>query len=71
MTELLVGTKKGLFVLRGEAGAPFEIATRSFPGDVVESLRRATGISEDAGSIAGYGIDPQGQTQAWVVRLPQ
>ncbi len=38
MTELLVGTKKGLFVLRGEAtaGAPFEIAHRAFPGDVVE-----------------------------------
>ena len=36
MTELLVGTKKGLFVLRGEAGTPFEIAARAFPGDVVE-----------------------------------
>lgn len=38
MTELLVGTKKGLFVLRGDpsAGEPFAIATRAFPGDVVE-----------------------------------
>src|SRR5687768_12061043 len=38
MTELLVGTKKGLFVLRGDpsAGEPFEIATRAFAGDVVE-----------------------------------
>ena len=36
MTELLVGTKKGLFVLRGEPGEPFDIATRAFPGDVVE-----------------------------------
>ena len=36
MTELLVGSKKGLFVLQGEAGSPFEIVTRSFPGDVVE-----------------------------------
>jgi BNR/Asp-box repeat len=38
MTELLVGTKKGLFVLRGDParGAPFEIATRAFAGDVVE-----------------------------------
>jgi photosystem II stability/assembly factor-like uncharacterized protein len=37
-TELLVGTKKGLFVLRGDPheGRPFEIATRAFPGDVVE-----------------------------------
>ena len=43
-TELLVGTKKGLFVLRGEAsaGKPFEIATRAFPGDVVEFAIRDT-----------------------------
>jgi photosystem II stability/assembly factor-like uncharacterized protein len=38
MTELLVGTKKGLFVLRGDpsTGEPFEIVTRAFAGDVVE-----------------------------------
>jgi hypothetical protein len=36
MTELLVGSKKGLFVLRGDPGEPFEIARRAFPGDVVE-----------------------------------
>jgi hypothetical protein len=36
MTELLVGTKKGLFVLRGEPGNPFDVATRAFAGDVVE-----------------------------------
>src|SRR2546428_13575180 len=38
MTELLVGTKKGLFVLHGDsqAGDAFEIATRAFAGDVVE-----------------------------------
>lgn len=35
MRELLIGTKKGLFVLRGEEGA-FEVAERAFPGDVVE-----------------------------------
>jgi photosystem II stability/assembly factor-like uncharacterized protein len=42
MTELLVGTKKGLFVLRGDphAGEPFEIAARAFPGDVVEFAMR-------------------------------
>jgi photosystem II stability/assembly factor-like uncharacterized protein len=42
MTELLVGTKKGLFVLRGDAGAgrPFEIADRAFAGDVVEYAMR-------------------------------
>jgi hypothetical protein len=38
MTELLVGTKKGLFVLEGDPGAekPFEVAARAFPGDAVE-----------------------------------
>ena len=38
MTELLVGTKKGLFVLEGDpsTGEPFAIATRAFAGDVVE-----------------------------------
>ena len=36
MTELLVGTKKGLFVLEGEPGAPFEVTTRAFAGEPVE-----------------------------------
>ena len=36
MTELLVGTKKGLFVLRGEPGERFEIAARAFAGEPVE-----------------------------------
>ena len=38
MTELLVGTKKGLFVLRGdpEDRDRFALVTRAFAGDVVE-----------------------------------
>jgi hypothetical protein len=36
MTELLVGTRKGLFALAGEPGSPFELATRAFAGDPVE-----------------------------------
>jgi hypothetical protein len=36
MTELLVGTKKGLFVLRGDTGDEFEIAARQFAGEPVE-----------------------------------
>ena len=40
MTELLVGTKKGLVVLRGEPGGPFEVAARAFPGEVVEFATR-------------------------------
>ena len=36
MTELLVGTRKGLFVLEGEPGGAFEITTRAFSGDPVD-----------------------------------
>jgi photosystem II stability/assembly factor-like uncharacterized protein/sulfur carrier protein ThiS len=35
-TELLVGTKKGLFVLRGPRGGPMDVAVRAFPGNAVE-----------------------------------
>jgi probable HAF family extracellular repeat protein len=34
------------------------------------ALHRATAISDDGRTIAGHGINPQGQTEAWVVRLP-
>ena len=40
MTELLVGTKKGLFVLEGEPGSPFEVTARAFAGDPVEYALR-------------------------------
>ncbi len=40
MTELLVGSKKGLFVLRGEPGEPFDVVHRAFAGDVVEYAMR-------------------------------
>ena len=33
-------------------------------------LTRATGVSEDGRTIVGSGINPQGATQAWIVRLP-
>jgi len=36
VAEVLVGTKKGLFVLRGPRGGALEIATRAFPGQSVE-----------------------------------
>ena len=37
MTEILVGTKKGLFVLEGPAGGPFAVSARAFAGEPVES----------------------------------
>src|SRR3954452_12042266 len=40
MTELLVGTKKGLFVLEGEPGSAFEVKGRAFPGEPVEYAMR-------------------------------
>jgi photosystem II stability/assembly factor-like uncharacterized protein len=40
MTELLVGTRKGLIVLRGGRGGIFEMAARAFPGEVVEFAMR-------------------------------
>jgi len=39
MTELLIGTKKGLFALQGDED-DFEIAARSFPGEPVEFAMR-------------------------------
>jgi photosystem II stability/assembly factor-like uncharacterized protein len=36
MTELLVGTRKGLFVLDGEPGEPFDVTARAFAGQPVE-----------------------------------
>jgi len=40
MTELLIGTKKGLFVLEGEPGSGFEITTRAFAGEPVDYAMR-------------------------------
>ena len=40
MTELLVGTRKGLFVLDGSADARFEIKTRAFVGEPVDYAMR-------------------------------
>lgn len=40
MTELLIGTKKGLFLLEGEPGRGFEIKTRAFAGQPVDYATR-------------------------------
>jgi hypothetical protein len=40
LTELLVGTKKGLFLLEGEPGSGFEIKTRAFAGEPVDFATR-------------------------------
>jgi photosystem II stability/assembly factor-like uncharacterized protein len=40
MTELMVGTKKGLYVLEGEPGSEFTVKTRAFAGEPVEYALR-------------------------------
>jgi hypothetical protein len=79
VTELLVGTKKGLFVLSGEPGGEFEIETRAFAGEPVDYAIRdvrsgrlfATVTSPFYGPKLWYTDDPDGEwTQAEGVELP-
>ena len=57
MTELLVGTKKGLFVLEGEGDGPFGVTSRAFAGEPVEFATRdpRTGRTYAAVTSAFYG----------------
>jgi photosystem II stability/assembly factor-like uncharacterized protein len=80
MTELLVGTKKGLFVLRGEPGGPLDIAARAFAGEPVEFATRdpRSGRYLAAVTSGWYGPkmfvtdDPAGEWQeAEGVALPE
>jgi hypothetical protein len=80
MTELLVGTKKGLFVLRGDAGGPFELVHRAFPGQVVEYATRdprsgrclASVTSGFYGPRVHFADDPTGEwTQAEGPAFPE
>ena len=79
MTELLVGTKKGLFVLEGEPGAAFEPTARAFAGEPVEyALRTSSGrilasvTSPFYGPKIFYTDDPAGEwEQAEGLALPE
>ncbi len=80
MTELLVGTKKGLFVLEGEPGGKYEVTARAFPGEPVEYATRdtrtgrvfATMTSPFYGPKIFYTEDPAGEwEQAEGVELPE
>jgi photosystem II stability/assembly factor-like uncharacterized protein len=80
MTELLVGTKKGLFVLEGEPGAPYTVQARVFAGEPVEFAVRdprsgrvfAAMTSPFYGPKIMYADDPAGEwTQAGGVELPE
>jgi hypothetical protein len=80
MRELLVGTRKGLFVLEGEPDGPFEVTTRAFAGDTVEHAVRdprtgrvlASVTSPFYGPKVWYTDDPTGDwEQADGLALPE
>jgi photosystem II stability/assembly factor-like uncharacterized protein len=80
MTELLVGTKKGLFVLDGDPGGEFAVVARAFAGEPVEYAMRdpgsgrvlATTTSPFYGPKIFYAEDPGGEwTQAEGLELPE
>ena len=80
MTEVLVGTKKGLFVLEGEPEGGFEIKARAFAGEPVEFAMRdrrsgrilATTTSPFYGPKIFYAEDAAGEwEQAEGLALPE
>ena len=80
MTELLVGTKKGLFVLEGEPGGAFAVRARAFAGEAVEYAMRDSRSGRVLASVTSgwYGPriwhtdDPAGEwEQAEGVALPE
>jgi hypothetical protein len=80
VTELLVGTKKGLFALAGDVDAGFEVAARAFAGEPVEYAVRdprsgrllAAVTSPFYGPKIFYADDAGGEwQQAAGVQLPE
>ena len=80
MTELLVGTRKGLFVLEGEPGGTFDVTARAFAGEPVEYALRdprtgrvlASVTSPFYGPKVFYAEDPAGEwEQATGIALPE
>jgi photosystem II stability/assembly factor-like uncharacterized protein len=80
MTEVILGTKKGLFVVDGEAGAGFEVLARAFAGEPVDYAMRdprtgrlfATVSSPFYGPKIWYADSPDDEwTQADGVALPE
>ena len=81
MTELVLGTKKGLFLLEGDPGAGFTITARAFAGEPVDYATRdprtgrllATVTSPFYGPKIFYtdGDPTDGWTQAEGVSLPE
>ena len=66
MTELLVGTKKGLFRLEGDAGDGFEITARAFAGQSVEYAMRDPRTGRYLASVTSWFYGPK----IWVTDDP-
>jgi hypothetical protein len=80
MTELAVGTRKGLFILEGKPGDPFEVTARAFAGESVDYALRdsrtgrllASVTSPFYGPKVWYANEPTGGwEQASGVALPE
>jgi photosystem II stability/assembly factor-like uncharacterized protein len=80
MTQVLVGTRKGLFVLEGDPGGAFEVTSRSFEGEPVEFAMRDPRSGRFLASVtsAFYGPkiwltdDPGGEwEEASGIELPE
>jgi photosystem II stability/assembly factor-like uncharacterized protein len=80
MTEVLVGTKKGLFALEGAPGGAFDVAARAFAGEPVEYAMRdprsgrvfASVTSPFYGPKIWFADDPAGEwEQAAGIELPE
>src|ERR1700757_1357374 len=80
MTEMLVGTKKGLFVLEGEPDSAFDVTARAFPGEPIDFAMRdpasgrviSTSTSPFYGPKIWFADEPDGEwTQAEGVALPE
>jgi photosystem II stability/assembly factor-like uncharacterized protein len=73
MRELLVGTRKGLFTLRGDGEGPYEVAGRAFDGAVVEYAMRDPRTGRYFASVTSgfYGprllhsMDPTAPFEGW------
>ena len=78
MTELLVGTRKGLFLLKGDPGEEFAVAARAFPGETVEYAMRDPASGRLLASVTSpfYGpkiwfLEDEEWQQATGVALPE
>ena len=66
MTELLVGTKKGLFKLEGDAPGEFEVTARAFAGQSVEYAMRDPRTGRYLASVTSWFYGPK----IWVTEDP-